>query len=175
VRDVTNRKRAEENLKLQAMTDALTGIANRRLFNSFLETEMRRATRHHLPLAAMVMDIDHFKQINDAYGHQVGDDVLVELTRLVSGKIREHDFFARWGGEEFVILSPNCDVKSMRLLAEKLRAAVEMHAFPGISRVTCSFGLTEYCTGDSAKNFIGRADAGLYRAKGNGRNRVEMA
>lgn len=174
-RDVTDRKRAEETLKLQATTDALTGIANRRLFNSFLETEMRRATRYHLPLAVMIMDIDHFKQINDAFGHQVGDNVLVELTRLVSVKIRAHDFFARWGGEEFVILSPSCDAESMRLLAEKLRTAVETHAFPDISRVTCSFGLTEYRRDDSAENFIGRADAGLYRAKENGRNRVEMA
>lgn len=174
-RDITDRKQAEEKLKLQATTDALTGIANRRLFNSFLETEMRRAARHHLPLAVMIMDIDHFKLINDAYGHQVGDNVLVELTRLVSQKIREHDFFARWGGEEFVILSPNCDTDDMLLLAEKLRAAVEMHAFPDISRVTCSFGLTEYFTGDSAENFIGRADAALYRAKERGRNRVEMA
>ena len=174
-RDVTDRKRAEEKLKLQATTDALTGIANRRLFNSFLETEMRRATRHHLPLAVMLMDIDHFKQINDAYGHQVGDGVLVELTRLVSKIIREHDFFARWGGEEFVILSPNCNAENMRLLAEKLRAALETHSFSDISRLTCSFGLTEYSDGDSAENFIGRADAALYRAKESGRNRVEMA
>ncbi|GAO36933.1 hypothetical protein SCT_2348 [Sulfuricella sp. T08] len=174
-RDITDRKLAEDKLKLQATTDTLTGIANRRLFNSFLETEMRRAARHHLPLAVMLMDIDHFKQINDGYGHQVGDDVLVELTRLVSNIIREHDFFARWGGEEFVILSPNCDVESMRLLAEKLRAAVETHSFSDISRVTCSFGLTEYRAGDSAEDFIGRADAGLYRAKESGRNRVEMA
>lgn len=174
-RDITDRKRAEASLKLQATTDALTGIANRRLFNSFLETEMRRTARHHLSLAVMIMDIDHFKQINDAYGHQVGDEVLVGLTRLVAEKIREHDFFARWGGEEFVILAPNCDTENMRLLAEKLRAAVEMHDFPDISRVTCSFGLTEYCTGDSAEDFIGRADAALYRAKENGRNRVEMA
>lgn len=174
-RDITDRKRAEEKLKLEATTDTLTGIANRRLFNSFLETEMRRAARHHLPLAVMLVDIDHFKLINDAYGHQVGDDVLVELTRLVSKIIREHDFFARWGGEEFVILSPNCDVDSMRLLAEKLRATVEAYAFSDISRVTCSFGLTEYRTGDSAEDFIGRADAALYRAKERGRNRVEMA
>lgn len=174
-RDVTDRKRAEESLKLQATTDALTGIANRRLFNSFLETEVRRAARHHLPLAVMIVDIDHFKQINDALGHQVGDDVLVELTRLVSEKIRAHDLFARWGGEEFVILSPNCDAENVRLLAEKLRAAVESHPFSDVSRVTCSFGLTEYCTGDSAEDFIGRADAGLYRAKKGGRNRVEVA
>lgn len=174
-RDITDRKRAEEKLKLQATTDTLTGIANRRLFNTFLETEMRRAARHHLPLAVMLVDIDYFKQINDAYGHQVGDDVLVELTRLVSGKIRAHDLFARWGGEEFVILSPNSNAENMRLLAEKLRAAVEMHDFSDISRVTCSFGLTEYRTGDSAEDFIGRADACLYRAKERGRNRIEMA
>jgi diguanylate cyclase (GGDEF)-like protein/PAS domain S-box-containing protein len=174
-RDITDRKRAEEKLKLQATTDALTGIANRRLFNTFLETEMSRATRHHLPLAVMLVDVDHFKRINDAFGHQAGDDVLVELARLVSGKIRAHDLFARWGGEEFVILSPHCDAEKVRLLAEKLRTAVEMHVFPGIGHVTCSFGVTEYGAGDSVENFIGRADAGLYRAKENGRNRVEMA
>lgn len=173
-RDITDRKQVEENLKLQATTDALTGIANRRLFDSSIETEISRATRHQLPLALMIMDIDHFKQINDDFGHQAGDQVLVALTQLISEHIRADDFFVRWGGEEFVILSPGIDAENMRLLAEKLRTVIENHVFPGVDHLTCSFGLAEFARGESIEHFIRRADAGLYRAKANGRNRVEM-
>lgn len=174
VRDVSIRKQAEDKLKLQATTDTLTGIANRRLFDSRLENEISRTTRHHFPLSIMIIDIDHFKRVNDDFGHQAGDEVLVELARLVSEQIRADDFFARWGGEEFVILSPGIDLENMRLLAEKLRVAVESHAFPAVSFMTCSFGLATYHAGDTAESFIHRADAALYRAKENGRNRVEI-
>lgn len=173
-RDITERKRAEDELKSQAMTDALTGIANRRRIDTHLEAEISRVARHHLPLSVMILDVDHFKQVNDDFGHQVGDEVLVALTRLISEHIRAEDIFARWGGEEFVILSPGIDGENTRLMAEKLRRAVENHTFPMLSGLTCSFGLAAYQAGDTVESFIGRADVGLYRAKENGRNRVEM-
>lgn len=173
-RDITDRKLVEDNLKLQATTDALTGIANRRFFDAHLETEISRATRHQLPLAIMIMDIDHFKQVNDDFGHQTGDQILIALTQLISEHIRADDLFVRWGGEEFVILSPGIDAENMRLLAEKLRTVIENHVFPGVDHLTCSFGLAEFASGESIEHFIRRADAGLYRAKANGRNRVEM-
>lgn len=173
--DITAQKVTEELLITQATTDSLTGIANRRKFYSVLSAEMGRAERYHLSLAVMMLDIDHFKEINDTLGHQVGDDVLAELAKLISGMIREQDVFARWGGEEFAILAPSRDAEGMRQFAEKLRGAVEAHFFPGVGRVTCSFGLAEYQPHEAIESFFRRIDAALYRAKGNGRNRVELA
>lgn len=173
--DITAQKVVEEVLITQATTDALTGIANRRKFYSVLTAEMGRAERYNLTFAVMMLDIDHFKEINDTLGHQHGDDVLEELARLISGMIREQDVFARWGGEEFVILAPSRDAESMRLFAEKLRSAVESHSFHGVGHVTCSFGVAEYQQHEAIESFFRRVDAALYRAKGNGRNRVELA
>jgi diguanylate cyclase (GGDEF)-like protein len=173
--DITPQKRAEEILTTQATTDALTGIANRRQFNAILGTEMRRAERYHMALSLILLDIDNFKQINDTLGHQVGDKVLVELARLLSGMIREQDVFARWGGEEFAILASSYDAEGIEKFAEKLRHAVETHSFPGVGRVTCSFGLAARRRRESVESLFRRVDAALYRAKENGRNRVESA
>lgn len=173
--DVTVQKQAEEMLKEQATTDTLTGIANRRKLYAMLSSEIRRAGRYKLPLSAMMLDIDHFKRVNDMLGHLVGDDVLVNLVSLISGMIREQDIFARWGGEEFIILVPNRDIKDTRQFAEKLRKAVELHAFPTAGSLTCSFGVAEYQQNESIEGFFKRVDEALYRAKENGRNRVELA
>ena len=173
--DITAQKVTEEVLIAQATTDSLTGIANRRKFYSVLTAEMDRAERYQLPLAVMMLDIDHFKDVNDTLGHQVGDDVLEEMARLVSGVIRKQDVFARWGGEEFIIMAPSRDLEGMRQFAEKLRSAVESHSFHGVGRVTCSFGVAEYQPHESIEVFFSRVDAALYLAKGNGRNRVELA
>jgi diguanylate cyclase (GGDEF)-like protein/PAS domain S-box-containing protein len=175
VRDITNRKQAEAILRQQASTDSLTGIANRREFDTVLQAEMHRAERYRQPCALMLLDIDHFKRVNDTFGHQTGDAVLRGLTKLISGMVREQDVFARWGGEEFAILAPNCNAVEVRRFAEKLRRAVELHDFPEVGRVTCSFGVAEGCPGESAMSLIERVDTGLYHAKENGRNRVEVA
>ncbi len=175
VRDITDRKQAEEILRRMASTDSLTGIANRRKFDAILQAEMQRAERYHQSLSLMLLDIDHFKRINDAFGHQTGDAVLQELTKLISGRLREQDVFARWGGEEFAILVPNCNAVEVRLLAEKLRLVLETHDFPEVGRVTCSFGVAEHRPGESVASLIKRVDTGLYLAKENGRNRVEVA
>jgi diguanylate cyclase (GGDEF)-like protein/PAS domain S-box-containing protein len=175
VRDITNRKQAEAILRQQASTDSLTGIANRREFDTVLQAEMHRAERYRQPCALMLLDIDHFKRVNDTFGHQTGDAVLRGLTKLISGMVREQDVFARWGGEEFAILAPNCNAVEVRRFAEKLRQAVELHDFPEVGRVTCSFGVAEGCPGESAMSLIERVDTGLYHAKENGRNRVEVA
>lgn len=171
--DITTPKQAEEILSAQAETDELTGIANRRQFDRACKSEMHRAERYQLPLALILLDIDHFKSINDTLGHQLGDRVLVELTNLISGMIRGQDLFARWGGEEFVILAPSREMGGAMQFAEKLRTAIESHSFPGVQHLTCSFGLTEYRSREQIETFFGRVDSALYRAKGNGRNRVE--
>ena len=123
----------------------------------------------------MLYDVDHFKQVNDIYGHQIGDDALVRLSQIVSVQVRNTDLLARWGGEEFVILAPGSDGEMGRQLAEKLAAVIRRTTFDQVGVITCSFGIAQYVPGDSAVTLIARADYALYRAKMNGRNRVELA
>ena len=172
--EIEDRKRVEKKLEQLAITDALTGIFNRRKFDLTLERELKRADRYRAPLSLIMLDIDHFKRINDTYGHHAGDAVLVLLAKLISDNIREPDVFARWGGEEFVVLTPNTNAESAWQLAEKLRAVVEASSFPGIVGLTCSFGVTELVEADSPDDFINRADNALYQAKASGRNKVEL-
>lgn len=173
--EIERRKELEENLRNVAITDALTGIFNRRKFDETLNVEVRRSERYGATLALIMFDIDHFKQINDTRGHVVGDQILAALARFVSENIRAHDVFARFGGEEFTILAPGSSLAGGRKFAEKLCAAIARNDFPDASRITCSFGVTEHKHGDTPEGFIQRADAALYRAKTNGRNRVEEA
>jgi len=166
-------RQANELLAHQATTDTLTGIHNRLCFNEMLIAETNRARRYSLPLSLIMFDLDHFKKINDTFGHGVGDHVLRETARLVSGHIREMDIFARWGGEEFMVLVPNNDLIQAAFVAEKLRGVIEAHDFGDNLKVTSSFGVAEFRAGDSDDVFAVRADEAMYRAKSNGRNRVE--
>lgn len=173
-----NQKRLEalsRELEQQATTDPLTGALNRLKFNDLLGQEIRRAERYGTPLSLIMYDIDHFKRVNDTYGHQAGDSVLVQLTRLVESHIRESDSLARWGGEEFMIIVPQLTRSDAARLAEKLRELVEATAFTGAGRQSCSFGVARFATGDTADTLAGRADQALYQAKTGGRNRVAIA
>ncbi len=180
--DITERKKVDGELKLlneilarQATTDPLTGISNRLKFNDALSAEMRRASRFGTPLSLIMFDIDNFKQINDTFGHHTGDTVLRELTGLVAQSVRVHDLFARWGGEEFMIMVTNTAADNARRYAEKLRRQVENREFTGVRQVTCSFGVVQLCVGDTDDRFTQKVDNALYRAKTEGRNRVEMS
>ena len=172
--EIEERKRIEMMLEQLAGTDSLTGLFNRRHFNTQLEVEMMRSQRFDLPLALILFDIDHFKKINDSHGHQAGDDVLKQLSEIVARNLRAYDVFARWGGEEFAILAPNCNPAGARQLSEKLRKHIGKHDFPGVGNVTCSFGVACYHKGDMPADLVSRADQVLYLAKSNGRNRVEV-
>lgn len=175
IRDITLRKQAEAHLQQLATTDTLTGIFNRRRFNELLEADIARHQRYHSPLSLIFFDIDHFKQVNDTYGHQAGDQVLVQLTALVSGSIRTTDALARWGGEEFIILTSGCNLDCARQLAEKLRMAIERLSLPEVGLITCSFGVAEFREGDDQDALVKRVDQCLYQAKESGRNRVVSA
>lgn len=173
MRDISEHKRMEDMLRAQATTDPLTGIHNRRKLNEMMALEQARCTRYHVPFTLVLFDIDHFKHVNDTHGHPAGDAVLKALAELVGANIRNSDLLARWGGEEFAVLASACNLSCVRLLAEKLRHLIDIHDFPAVGHVTCSFGVAEFQPGESPEAFLTRADAALYRAKQQGRNRVE--
>ncbi len=167
-------KRLNELLERQATTDPLTGILNRLKFNHTLSAEIQRSKRYSIPLSLIMFDIDHFKNINDSHGHHMGDKVLREIVDLVKENIRVHDFFARWGGEEFMIMATNTKQDNARLLAEHLRLMIGRHHIQGVGRVTCSFGVAQLIN-DTEDQLTQRVDHALYQAKANGRDRVELA
>ncbi|MDY0268313.1 GGDEF domain-containing protein [Trichloromonas sp.] len=162
-------------LEKQAATDVLTGLFNRLKLGCLLDTEIVRAQRYATPLSVILLDIDHFKQINDTRGHQVGDDVLRELAQRLLSSLRSCDAVARWGGEEFLVMLPNSPLAAGRECAEKLRVAIADCPFTPMPQVTASFGVAELQKGEPRETLIGRADQALYRAKNNGRNCVECA
>ncbi|MCF8476715.1 MAG: GGDEF domain-containing protein [Pseudolabrys sp.] len=163
------------NLDNRAATDPLTGLFNRRKFDACVETEIARVQRYQTPLSLVLFDIDHFKVINDTYGHQAGDAVLIGLARYVGSRIRENDVLARWGGEEFVVLCPNSTGPMACQLAGNLLDGIRALEQSTGGPVSCSFGVVQFGEGDTAETFLARADDALYRAKENGRGRVELA
>lgn len=153
--------------------DALTGLNNRRKLDEVITEEIDRARRYSGTFSIILLDIDHFKKVNDTHGHLVGDEVLKRLARILAKGLRKTDVPGRWGGEEFLILLPQQRRDSAVSLAEKLRAAIAAAEFYEVGTVTSSFGVAELAPEDSAEQLIERADAALYRAKERGRNRVE--
>jgi diguanylate cyclase (GGDEF)-like protein len=174
VLDISQRKRDEEEIYLLATTDSLTGITNRREFNTILAREVAHAARYDTPLSLVMFDIDHFKHVNDTFGHDIGDEVLKDVTGLVKVSIRAADIFARWGGEEFMLLMPQTNLQAAITVAEKLRGVIADHHFHKLDRLTASFGASAFGRDDDTHSLLKRVDDALYRAKENGRNRVEI-
>lgn len=171
--DITEKKKLEEELILAATTDTLTGVFNRRKFKSLLAYEIERTNRYNISLSLCMFDIDHFKGINDTYGHLTGDFILKKVADIVRNTIRKVDSLGRWGGEEFAILAPEINLKESKELAEKIRKSIEKYHFQRIPRLTCSFGVAQFKVREPMDSFIKRADDALYNAKNKGRNRVE--
>jgi len=167
----------QEELERLANLDSLTGLHNRRAILRRLDDEIKRAKRYKEELCLLMLDIDHFKNVNDQYGHLSGDEVIQEVATLVRGNIRDTDASGRYGGEEFITILPETDLPSALNVAERLRKlveATEMKDSEGnVFGVTISQGLTSYKPGDDEYSLVSRADDALYRAKENGRNRVE--
>jgi two-component system cell cycle response regulator len=161
-----------------SMTDSLTGLFNRRRFEGVLDAEFKKSYRYNLPLTCMMVDIDHFKSVNDTYGHAVGDGVITSIARIIKRSIRESDAACRWGGEEFVILAPMTNKDEASLPAKRILHAVETTVFAGMGseKRTVSIGVAAVPAEgiDTPDKLIQAADAALYEAKKKGRNRVEV-
>jgi diguanylate cyclase (GGDEF)-like protein len=160
----------------QATRDPLTGALNRRAFFNAIELEFSRSQRHGHSFCIAMLDIDHFKNINDRFGHLVGDRVLTAMCKKVNDLVRPHDVFARYGGEEFLILMPETSLSNAMQVAQRLLGALAISDDDALPTITVSIGLAEWSTGDdSIESLITRADGALYVAKTNGRNCIEIA
>jgi len=167
----------EKNRELEVLsvTDRLTGLFNRRKLDQILEDELIRSRRYAINFSVIMIDIDHFKHVNDSHGHGVGDIVLEGLAHIMRECTREADSLARYGGEEFVMVCRHSGLAGTVANAEKLREAIAAHDFPGVGHVTASFGAATCHENDDAVSLLARADIALYQAKTAGRNRVESA
>ena len=175
VRNITKRKQLENDLEKLATTDELTQTFNRTKFHEVIEKELERAKRYHHSLSIVMFDIDHFKKVNDTFGHAVGDYVLQTLAKIVKENLREMDYLVRWGGEEFILITPETDIERAGVLAERIRKVTESYKFDHGGTITVSFGVTEYKPDDTEDTFIKRADDAMYEAKKKGRNRIEVS
>jgi diguanylate cyclase (GGDEF)-like protein len=163
---------ANSELKRLSGIDKLTQADNRQRLDEVLQEELKRNDRYKTGLSAIMLDLDHFKDINDNYGHPVGDMVLKEIAGILKSNVRACDTAGRWGGEEFLIILPQTDLPSAMKAAEKIRSAVEKTEFPVAGHVTCSFGVATVRKEDDPDKLLSRADTAMYDAKKNGRNRV---
>lgn len=176
--EMAERHRLEKELRRLAETDPLTGLANRRQFEADAEKEFQRAETYGLPLTLCLLDLDHFKRINDTYGHAAGDTALLEVTRICRHRLRGSDVIARLGGEEFVFLLPGTNARDAVTLCESLRSAIAEHPVEheGTSfRLTGTIGAAERRLGEDFPTVLARADEALYRGKRGGRDRVTVA
>ncbi|SNY56649.1 PAS domain S-box-containing protein/diguanylate cyclase (GGDEF) domain-containing protein [Arsukibacterium tuosuense] len=167
IRDISDRKHAEQ--------DYLTGAFNRKGFDDRLEMVCTTARRYRRPLALIFLDVDHFKRINDTFGHGIGDDVLRALVKALLNEVRDSDIVSRWGGEEFAVLAPETTMSEALDLAERLRLALSKHQFDIVGQITASFAVGEFDHQETGNDFMRRVDAALYDAKAGGRNRVARA
>jgi diguanylate cyclase (GGDEF)-like protein/PAS domain S-box-containing protein len=180
LRDVTDEKRAQVALEQLARRDGLTGLANRRCFDDTLQAEWQRALRQQQPLSLLMVDVDNFKQYNDAYGHLGGDECLQRIASAVSSEMRANDLVARYGGEEFAVILPNQSLKGAAIVAERIRCRVEQLHLPNLGSrqhvVTVSIGAATALAAaeNDPSQLVATADSALYRAKHMGRNRISL-
>lgn len=171
--DMRSKLNANFNLMRKiAVTDELTGLPNRHAFYADIEKIMHVSKRYNRPLSIAIFDLDHFKVINDTFGHGVGDEVLKKFSRLIRSRIRKTDFFARIGGEEFVMVMPETPIEGAKFFLNEVREALSAESFAHGETVTASIGVTEYSGDEQLDQLLEAADIALYKAKNNGRNQV---
>jgi len=176
IRDITERKKLEEDLHKISITDKLTNLYNRRFFDKRFEIELNRCARYRHPLSLLMLDIDHFKIINDSHGHQNGDAFLSMIGKVINSSIRTSDTAARYGGEEFSVIMPDTEQKEAIQVAERIRKIVKEETFFAEEDIpintTVSIGIAEYQRNETPSSLLAKADKALYNAKEQGRNRV---
>lgn len=155
-----------------SIRDHLTKLFNRKMFDEILLKEIQNSHRKNTPLSIILLDIDNFKNINDIYGHDTGDEVLVAFSSILAQSIRASDTVARWGGEEFIVLMPESTKENAFNKAEKIRKKIEKNNFKTVDKVTCSFGISQIKKEDDSSSIFNRADKGLYHSKQHGKNMV---
>lgn len=165
-------EKSKELLEILATTDSLTQICNRHAIMERLDEEINRNKRYNIPLCVLLFDIDDFKKVNDTYGHDVGDDILVSLVNLIKEALRDIDIFGRYGGEEFLIIFPNTSMLDAKIVAERIRLNAANHKFDKVGKVTISLGLVECNVKDNHKELFKRLDNLLYESKKNGKNKL---
>ena len=153
-----NCKKKNDILKSISITDPLTKIYNRRFLDHKISEEIRRSERYECPLSFIMFDLDNFKHINDTWGHDIGDEILIKITTIVNKYIHKPDIFARWGGEEFVILTPQTSIDKAALMAEKIRKTIEKTNHLSIGRITASFSIAERLKDESFESLFRRLD-----------------
>ena len=164
-----------EELETMAEKDPLTGAYNRHYFDSIINAEMTRADYYNEQLSVALIDMDHFKNVNDTWGHPIGDEVLRQISETIQGTVRDTDVLIRFGGEEFLLLMPKTSVTGADFAAEKIRTAIEMKQHPVAGRQTASIGIAVRLKNESFEDWYRRVDRALYEAKKNGRNRVMIS
>lgn len=164
---------SNQKLEELAIRDKLTGLFNRTRLDEILQHELDLSQRFKHGFGFVILDIDYFKSVNDSYGHQVGDSVLIDIADQIKRHLRSTDIAVRWGGEEFIVIYLETEKNEVLKLADKLRLDIQKHTFDIIGSITASFGITVYHEGDDITSIIGRADKALYKAKENGRNSIE--
>lgn len=170
--DITDKKNAKHELERLSMLDTMTNIFNRKRLYQSLEAEIDRARRYREVFSLIIFDIDHLKQINQSLGHDHGDQVIISVVAIVNDIIRMSDVFARWGGEEFMILTPQTKLRGATQLAERIRKEIDKKKFPNVGHVTASFGVARLRRGENQEDILKRVDKALTLAKENGRNIV---
>lgn len=170
-------RKYQHRLIVMATQDKLTGLNNRHAFDPMLKQAIKIAARSKQPLSMVLVDIDHFKAVNDQYGHIAGDAVLIQFTEIISQNLRDSDSLSRWGGEEFIFLLPDCNAANASVIVEKIRLKINNNDFNFKNKkisISASFGISQYIIGDTQDSLIARVDSTLYKAKIGGRDRVEQ-
>jgi diguanylate cyclase (GGDEF)-like protein len=171
---IENDEKMQEEIKRLSEEDYLTKLYNRRKIHEIIETEIKRSRRYNSAFAVLLLDIDDFKMINDTFGHNAGDKVLIQFSSIIGQTVRESDIAGRWGGEEFLVICPETTTEGAISLAEKIRYNIENYTFEEAGNITASIGVAGAQHGDNVKSLIFRADEALYSSKKAGKNRVTV-